>query len=336
MHKLTSILVVANNTSADRALLEKAVALARNVGAQIYLFSCDAELARRLRHSYPTEEAQKAWNICLAERLTYLRHLQAAVRAPDIQISVDAACHSPLHEGIVGKIREIGADLVMKSPAGVHPLRRLAFDSNDWKLTQACPTTLMLVHPRPWRTVPRFAALVDVSEEGTAQFAQTIVHTSEYFALGCHGELDILYSETSVDSREKSERLDSLERLAREYHVEAGHVHVLSGDPEDAVREFAARQNYDAVVLGAVTHHKGIAGVGTRLTSKIVDAVDCDLILVERSVHGLSDSTDPNTDHLDGGAAEDSAAVQHPLESGSGEFWRQQCSTTTCYESSGG
>jgi hypothetical protein len=60
MEKLTSILVVPNRTTADRALLEKAVALARSVGAQIYLFSCDAELARRLRHSYPIEEAEKA------------------------------------------------------------------------------------------------------------------------------------------------------------------------------------------------------------------------------------------------------------------------------------
>ena len=323
MEKLTSILVVANRTTADRTLLEKAVALARNVGAQIYLFSCDAELARVLRHSYPTEEAEKAWNICLAEHMTYLRHLQADVCAPDVQISVDATCHSPLYEGIVDKIREIRPDVVMKSPAGKHPLHKLAFDSNDWKLTKACPTTLMLVRPRPWRTVPKFAALVDMSEEGTAQFAQTIVHTSEYFALGCHGELDIVYSETSADSREKSERLHSLERLAREYHVEAGHVQLLSGDPENAVPEFATRQNYDAVVLGALTHHKGIASVGTMLTSKIVDAVDCDLILVERSDRHLSNTTDPDADHADhtgSGAVEDPAAMQQP-SSGSSVLW---------------
>ena len=296
MEKLTSILVVANRTSADRMLLEKAVALARSVGARIDLFSCDAELARLLRHSYPTEEAEKAWNICLAEHLTYLRRLQAAICAPDVQISVDAACHSPLYEGILEKIRQIRPDLVMKSPAGVHPLRRLAFDSNDWKLTKACPTTLMLVRPHPWRIVPKFAALVDVSEERTAQFAQTIVHTSEYFTLGCHGVLDVVYSEASSNGREQIERLNSLQRLVREYHVEASHVHVLSGDPDDVVPEFAARQNYDAVVLGALTHRKGIAGIGGMLTSRIVDAVDCDLILVERGDRDLTDITDPSAD----------------------------------------
>jgi universal stress protein E len=321
MEKLTSILVVANRTAADRTLLEKAVAVARNLGAQIYLFYCDAELARLLRQPYSTEEAEKAWNICLAEHTTYLRQLQAAVCAPDIQISVEATCHGSLCEGIVGKIRELRPDLVMKSPAGAHPLRRLAFDSNDWKLTKACPTTLMLVRSQPWRSVPKFAALVDVSEESTAQHAQTIVHTSEYFSIGCHGELDIVYSETSVDSREKGERLNSLERLAREYHVGASHVHVLSGNPEAAVPEFAARQNYDAVVLGALTHRKGIAGIRGMLTSKIVEAVDCDLILVERSDHELIDATDPDT-VPDSGAAEDSAAMHQPSGAGSSVLWQ--------------
>ena len=325
MEKLTSILVVANRTSADRTLLEKAVALARNVGAQIYLFSCDAELARRLRHSYPTEEAEKTWNICLAEHITYLRSLQAAVSAPDVQISVDAACHSPLYEGIVGKIREIRADLVMKSPSGSHPLRRLVVNSNDWKLTKASPATLMLVRPRPWNTVPRFAAFVDVSEEGTARFAQTIVHTSEYFALSCHAELDLIYSEASEDSREKTERLAKLERVAREYHVEASHVHVLSGDPDQTVPEFAARQNYDAVVLGARTHRKGIASVRGMLTSKIVDAVDCDMILVEPVAHELSDVGDPAADiesHAERVLPEDPAAAPQSTARGSSVLWQ--------------
>jgi universal stress protein E len=325
MEKLTSILVVASRTAADRTLLEKAVVLARNLRGQIHLFSCDATLARLLRQSYPTEESEKAWNICLAEHIMYLRHLQAVVCAPDIQITVDAACRSSLYEGIIGKIRELRPDLVMKSPAGSHPLRRLAFDSSDWKLTKACTTTLMLVRPRPWRTVPKFASLVDVSEEGTAQFAHTIVHASEYFALGCHGEVDIIYSETSADSREKLERLASLKRLAREYHIEPDHLHVLSGDPEDAVPEFAVRQNYDAVVLGAVTHHKGIAGVGTMLTSKIADAIDCDLILVERSAPDVSDLFDPNADHTDGAdsaADKNSGAMRQLSASGSSILWQ--------------
>ena len=180
----------------------------------------------------------------------------------------------------------------MKAPAGERPLRRLVFDSNDWRLTKACPTTLMLVRSHPWRAIPKLAALVDVSGDGTARFAQTIVHTSEYFALGCHGNLDVVYSETSSNERDKSDRLGSLERLAQEYHVEPGNVHVLSGDPHHALPDFAAKRNYDAIVMGALTHRRGIAGVGEMLTSRIADTVDCDLILVQRGDHQLTVNDD--------------------------------------------
>jgi hypothetical protein len=116
-----------------------------------------------------------------------------------------------------------------------------------------------------------------------------------------------------------------LRRLAREYHVEASHVHVLSGDPDQTVPEFAARQNYDAVVLGARTHRKGIAGVRGMLTSKIVDAVDCDMILVEPVDRELSDVRDPAADiesHAERVLPEDPAAAPQNTARGSSVLWQ--------------
>lgn len=305
MEKLTSILVVANRTDADRALLEKAVHLARSVGAQIYLFSCDAHLAKTLQHSYNSEDVEKAWNICLSEHVAYLRALQASIRAPDVQISVDAACYHPLFEGIIRKVQEIRPDLIMKCPAGAHPMRRLSFDSSDWQLMRACPATLMLVHGRPWKSIPQFAALVDVSRDDCASLAEAIIHTSEYFALGCRGELDVVYSEPSGDTRERFSRSASLERLTREYRIGAKHVHVLSGDPEVTLPDFTARHHYDAVALGGLTHRKGVYALVGTLTSKLIDVLDCDFILVKRAVHG-------QWEQREAGAAPDASPQQGP------------------------
>ena len=83
MDKLTSILVVADRTDADRALLDKAVLLARSLGAQILLFSCDAALAKAIQHSHSSEDAEKSRQITLDEHLVYLRGLRAAVHAGD-------------------------------------------------------------------------------------------------------------------------------------------------------------------------------------------------------------------------------------------------------------
>ena len=287
MDKLTSILVVVNRSDADRLLLEKAIRLARSIGAQIYLLSCDAALAKTLQHSYNSEDAEKAWNICMSEHLSYLRTLRAAASAPDVQISIDAVCHSPLYEGIVRKAGEIHPDLIMKAPCGAHPLRRFAFDANDWHLMRESPATLMLVREAAWAPNPKFAALVDVRGEGATGLAETIVHTSEYLALGCRAELDVIYSETSEDSAERNERAGTLQRLAREYHVPPTRTHVLSGSPEVTLPDFAAHRHYDAIVLGGLTHRKGLAPLIGTLTSKLVEALaDTDFILVKRALRG--------------------------------------------------
>ena len=99
---------------------------------------------------------------------------------------------------------------------------------------------------------------------------------------------------------------------------------MLSGDPDHVVPDFAAGQNYDAVVLGAVTHRKGIAGLGGMLTSRIADAVDCDLILVGRSDRGQTDAAEPSADdadHTDSAVAEDSDGMQ-PSASDSSVLWQ--------------
>lgn len=283
MDKLTSILVVTSRSNADGALFAKAVLLARRVGARIHLFHCDAELAHVLRHSYDTQDTEKAWQASVLDHRGYLEALRASVHAPDLDISIDTTCDSPLYERIIKKVLADRPDLVMKSPSGTHPLRRLTLDSNDWQLMRACPVTLMLVRGKIWGERPRFAALVDVSVEETPHLAEAIVHTSEYFALGCQGELDLVYSEKDEDGSQRTERAAALDRLAREYRIGADHVHVLSGDPDVTLPDFAAKQCYDGLVLGALTHRKGIAALVGTLTGRLVDVLDCDFVLVKRA-----------------------------------------------------
>ena len=282
MDKLTSIMVIAHRSDADQGLLDKAVGVARQVGAQIFLYSCDAELAKIVQHAYKSEDAERSWHISQSEHLAYLRRLREAAHAPDVQISVAAECWSPLHEAIINKVREIEPDLVMKAPASLHPLRRFTFGPSDWHLMRECPATLMLVGQHPWKSPPRFAALVNVAEEETGRLAETIVHTSEHFALGCGAALDVIYSEASADGAERNRRAAELQRLTQEYHVPASHVHVLSGDPDLTLPEFAARHHYDVLVLGGLTHRKGFTPLAGTLTSRLVEALDSDFILVKR------------------------------------------------------
>jgi universal stress protein E len=166
--------------------------------------------------------------------------------------------------------------------SGAHPMRRFSLDANDWQLARTCPVPLMLTRGRPWQPRPRFAAAIDVSEQETAGLARSILGTSEYLALGCQADLEVLYSERGNDERSDREaRAARLHQMAHHAQVAAGHVHILSGEPEDTLAGFACERNYDVLVLGALTHREGPAALVGTLTGRLVDALDCDFILVK-------------------------------------------------------
>jgi universal stress protein E len=285
MEKLSSILVVLDGTALDRALLSKAVTLARRCGASLELFLCDAERAYVLLHAYDPTGIEASRQDCIRQSRQYLEGLKSLFSASSVPISMDAACMSPLYEAIVHKAQQSRPDLVMKNAVGAHPLRRFAWEANDWQLMRTCPVTLMLSRGKPWRAHPTLAAAIDVSEQETAGLARAILETSLCLTLN-NAQLDVLYSERAESDAAGCEaRRAALQRLAREAHIDASRVHVLSGNPERALPVFAADRSYDVLVMGALTHRKGLASLVGTLTGRLVEFLDCDFVLVKPSTY---------------------------------------------------
>jgi universal stress protein E len=279
MDKLTSIMVVVDQEGHNRAVLAKAMVLARHFRAKVELFLCDSEQAYALRHSYDSTGIARARESCLNESRRFLEALRLSIAAEDVSIATFAACESPLYQGIVQRVLESCPDLVIKAAAGEHPMRRFSLDANDWQLARTCPVPLMLTSGRAWRPQPRFAAAIDVSEQETSGLGRAILDTSEYIALGCHADLDVLYSERG--GAEEGSRAITLRQLAHDAGVKPEHVHILRGEPEATLAGFASQRNYDVLVLGALTHRTGPAALVGTLTSRLVDALTCDFILVK-------------------------------------------------------
>jgi len=281
VRKISSILVVANHDESDKPLLEKAVHLARRLGARIELFTCDADQAYMLRRAFDSTGVEQAWLCSFTESCEYLETLCQAVNAPDVNIVVDAVCDSPRYQAVVDKVRACRPDLVMKSTSGAHPLRRFTLDSNDWELMRACPATLLLSRGKPWGAHPRFTAMVDVSEEETPSLPESIVSMADLLARACGGEVDVAYGERDSAGFASAERAAKLDGLAAACHIDRGHVHVLEGDPGHVLAAFAARQSCDAIVLGALSHRENLTSLVGQLTGRLVEALTCDFVLVK-------------------------------------------------------
>jgi universal stress protein E len=281
LKKLKRILVVVDSFEPTQQVLAKAMVIARHFGACLELFLCDSAHAYVLKHAYDQEGTERARQHCLANARTYLDSLRRSVLADDVQITIDVACDSPLYESVVHKVLRSSPDLVIRSVTGGRTQGGSALDATDWELARTCPVPLMLTHGRPWCARPSFAAAVDISQSDSAAMVRLILRSAEFLARGCHADLDALYSELpDEDAARYASRATALRAVGAEYGVPAERLHMLSGVPETTLGGFAAARGYDVIVLGALTHRRTLTSLVGTLTSKLLDALDCDLVLV--------------------------------------------------------
>ena len=171
---------------------------------------------------------------------------------------------------------------MVKSPAGAHPLKRWTLDENDWRLANECPVPVLLVRHKPWASPIRFAAAVDVADDETSDTARSILHAAGFMALGCHGNLDILYSEREQhDDALRMERAVKLAQLVREFHVGCERIQVFDGAPEQTLPPLVAARHYDVLVLGAQSRQPALKNILGATNSRLVQATEGDVVLVK-------------------------------------------------------
>ncbi len=275
-----SILVVIERTGDTAGLMRKALLLARALGARLELFQCDAEQAYVLAHAYDQEGVRAARVASTAAARRYLSELRESADADNVEIAIDAECESPLYESVVRKVLRSAPDMVIKAIAGPDAKKHGMPDPNDWQLMRTCPVTLMLSGDRVWRHPPRFGAAVDVSEGESAEVSRRVMEAAVMLAQVFGAHLHVLYGETAA-APQSATRLERLHRLCDEAGVARERTHVLHGQPERTLPAFAKEQSYDVLVLGALAHRSaGSTPVGT-LTSTLLDALECDFVLVK-------------------------------------------------------
>jgi universal stress protein E len=282
LERIESILVVVERGAGASRAIAKAIELGRKFAARIELFLCDAERAFALKHEYDTRGVDEARSASLQESRRYLERLRAQANIGDLQVAVDAMCESPLYEAVVHKVQESRPDVVIRRVAGISETQPTALSATDWALARTCPVPLLLTHGRAWQARPRIAAAVDISEAETPGLARSILRTADFLRQGCQGIVEVLHVCTpAVSNVELESQRAALRERVEEAGVQAQDLHVLVGEPADALPQFAAQRHYDVLILGALTHRKGFAtDVGT-LTGRLVECLGCDFLLVK-------------------------------------------------------
>jgi universal stress protein E len=284
MEELTSILVVLDRSARDEPLIARALALARKPRARIELFSCDAVHEYELRRAYVARGVEAARQASLRAMRDYLDPFADRLAAEDLGVSIEAVCDTPLYEAIVHKVLRSRPDFVMKAAATEFSGGYARLGLNDWQLVRASPVPLLLSRGLTWPTRPHFAAVVDVSEEETPGLAATILRTAQHLRSACGGAaIDVLFGErANADERSREAHAKTLRKLADDARIDTDHIRLLTGDPAVTLGASAARQQYDVLVLGALTHRQHLTPLVGTLTRMMMETLECDFVLVKR------------------------------------------------------
>ena len=285
MKKIRSILVALSHDERAPKAIARAVAIARALGARVDLFVCESERAYFLQHEYDRRSASAARQSCMQEALRSLDGLWSAHGAPDVAVTFDAACESPLYQGIVHKVQQAGSDLVLRPIRELDGNQGRALDASDWELVRTCPAPLLLARGRHWSNHAAIAAAVDISGDERADITQAVIGAAELFRERFAGTLELLYGAAGATGAEtsaaKETPFDLLARRAREAGAHPTQLHVVVGDTAQVLPGFAAARHYELMVLGALAHRESLTALVGTFTGRLLEMLDCDFLLVK-------------------------------------------------------
>jgi universal stress protein E len=298
------VLVVVDPTASFHPALERGAWLARSAPSVLELFICDyaPQLAdTRGTRATAVKEARAA---LVARHRARLEQLAGPLAAEGLTVTVDSRWDYPLHDGIVRKALDFGADFVVKDTHFHSVLKRSIFSNTDWSLIRNCPCPLLLVKPRSPGPRPCFVAAVDPLHERDkpADLDHKILRTAGNLAKSLGGDLHVFHSfditaalAVSTDSmtmpialpvREfadamRTEHTDAVNALCAAHGIAADHVHVHQGGTRELLMTLTEQLGADVVVMGAVSR-SGLKGLFLGNTAEdVLDRLHCDLLIVK-------------------------------------------------------
>jgi universal stress protein E len=303
------ILVVIDPTAASQPGLDRAARLGKQLRARLELFICDYEPLHHESRVLDKDALAKARAALLDAHRRRLRELAAPLQTAGLDVTVAATWDHPLHEGIVRRAVETGADLVVKDTHYHSVLKRSIFSNTDWSLIRNCPAPLLLVKPRATAAKPCVVAAIDPLHErdAAASLDKRILSTSAALTSALGGELHAFHafditpviaasSEAmmtpialpigEITDAMRSEHTAAVQALTDAASIPRERVHIQQGGARDSLIALTDRLRADVVVMGAVSR-SGLERLFIGSTAEdVLDKLACDLLIVKAQGFG--------------------------------------------------
>jgi len=298
------ILVVIDPTATTQPALERIAHLPRPLNAQVLLLICDYDPYLGIGHELAPAAVASVRASVLLRHGNRLKELAKPLEAQGRDVLVEVRWDSPLHEGIIRKATEWGADLVVKDTHHHSALRRSIFSNTDWSLIRYCPVPLLLVKPRTVGHVPCVVAAVDPlhPRDKAASLDERILTAAEELAAALGGQTHVFHSFdvapiiaassesmmtplalpiAEITAEMEKNHTEAVHALAAAHGIPRERVHVLQGGTRDLLVASTDRLRADVVVMGAVSRSALERLFVGSTAEAVLDKLSCDALIVK-------------------------------------------------------
>lgn len=301
MHTPKNILVIVDPTAGQQPAVEKAALLAAQWRAKLELFICD------YRAGLDAPDAGGARATLLEHRRSALESLAAPLRKKGLDVCVDAAFDNPLHEGLLKKVANSHADLVVKDTHFHNLLRRTLITNTDWHLIRGCASPLLLVKPTHWSGDLRTLAAVDPGHaaDKPATLDRAICDWAVELAKAMQGQAHAVHmyfpnallittaaatgmpmtvatgAEQELIETERQARLKLVQDITNPRGIAPEHTRLMLGNAVELLAEEAERVRADIVVMGAVSRSRLQRVFIGHTAERVLDHLPCDVLIVK-------------------------------------------------------
>jgi universal stress protein E len=304
MSTIKKILIVVDPTVTQQPALSRIAHWPRPVHAEITLLISDYEPNLAIGDEL-APNAVASIEASLTERhRKRLEELAAPLRKQGLRVLTDVRWDYPLHESIVRKAVEWGADLVVKDTHYHSALKRAFFSNTDWNLIRKCPVRLLLVKPREMGHVPCVVAAVDPlhPRDKSASLDDRLLDSATELAQLLGGQTHVVHSfdilpiiAASTDAmmvpltiqlpeiRESMEKThtEAVRALAKAHDIPNERVHVVQGFPRNVLIDVTEELRADLLVMGAVSRSMLERLVVGSTAEGVLDRLSCDVLIVK-------------------------------------------------------
>ncbi len=285
----------------DQSTLERAVALAKHNRARLAVVQVVSEMAERWRRMNRGGAPVDLQALAVKEYQSRLKEFVAPLKRDGIRAVTKVLVGTSFLE-IIREVIAYKRDLVMMTTEGKGGLKERLFGSTSLHLMRKCPCPVWVMKPTRGKRFPRILAAVDAdpTDEAGESLNATILQLASSLASQDKAELHVIHAWTLLYENlmrghggfTESEILDcgkgeerrhrnALDSLLAKYTDRTPTVHLIEGDADVVIPQFAKTENVDLLVMGTVCR-TGIPGVFIGNTAeKILDEVDCSVLTVK-------------------------------------------------------